>query len=176
MRCIDIDFKVLESRDPKLLMVGDVSKDWWTAEDRPAYLSITLPNSNKPRNFTFIKHQLNVFNSITLGLNKFVGNCKEEVYLNLPDGMYRIELLSDFEGIKKEAIYLKTDILRKNIAEKIADSYLKDKTETRGLYDKISEIDYKLTVAESFTLQGYYKEANRFYSEALKKANELLNY
>lgn len=45
MRCIDIDFKVLESRDPKILMIGDVSRDWWTAEDRPAYISITLPLS-----------------------------------------------------------------------------------------------------------------------------------
>lgn len=171
MRCIDIDFKVLESRDPKILMIGDVSRDWWTAEDRPAYISITLPNSNKPRNFTFTKNQINIFNSITLGLNKFRGDCKKEVYLNLPDGLYRIELLSDFEGISKEALYLKTDLIKKKIAEKIADSYLKDKTETRGLYDRISEIDYKLTVAESFTLQGYYKEANRFFSEALKDFN-----
>lgn len=169
MRCISVDFKVLESKDPETLIVGDVSRDWYIAENKPAYLKITLPGSKRTKNFTFIKNQINVFNSITLGLNKFKGNCQEESYINLPDGVYKIELVTDFEGIKIEKFYLKTDLIKKNIAKKIVDNYIKDKTETEALYNKISDIDKKIMVAESFTIDGYYKEANKFFTEAINE-------
>jgi len=52
---IDIDFLILTDYDPKLIIVGDISK-WYNAENQPATICITPPGGISSINNTFVKH------------------------------------------------------------------------------------------------------------------------
>ncbi len=164
---IDINFNTF-SNSPSHLFVMDLS-NWEYAEDLPAYVLITIPGSKKPKTYTFKKFKTNIFNSHNLGLSCFTGDCKEEVYIDLPDGIYTICLKSGYEGIEKSQYYLKTDrfeveyskVLIKYGTDNVDDNFVK----------KMMQIKYTLDVAKSNVMFGDFVKANRYFQEA----NTLLN-
>lgn len=167
MECIHIDFDVLETNNPKKLMIGDTSSNWLHAENEPAYLYITLPSSKKEKIFTFTKKSITVFNSNNLGFSIPNGNCKQDEYVDLPDGIYKIKLQSVFEDQYSEKYYLKTDIIEKEIAKKIVDNALNKSTNNDHFVNGIFELEWKLKVAKSFTLECNIPMAMRYYNEAV---------
>lgn len=86
---ITIDFFVLPVYDPKVLVISDNS-NWLTIATNPSTIEITLPGSTIPRIFTFVKLDTNTFDSHTLGLTCLSGDCVDEEYVYLPDGIYTI--------------------------------------------------------------------------------------
>lgn len=167
MECIHIDFDVLETNNPKKLMIGDTSSSWLHAEEEPAYLYITLPASKREKIFTFTKKSITVFNSNNLGLSSPNGNCRTDEYVDLPDGVYKIKLQSHFEEHFVEKYYLKTDIIEKEIAKRIVDNALNKSTNNDSFVNTIFEIEWKLKVAKSFILQCNVPMAMRYYNEAV---------
>ena len=115
---IKIDFQVIESDRPKYLTIGDLST-WLYASNKPSYISITLPGSKKAITYSWLKNAINTFNSHNLGLSCLSGDCTEETYTDLPDGIYTICLKSGFEDIEEVKYYLKTDRTKLEIAKTI---------------------------------------------------------
>lgn len=168
MACIEIDFDVLETNNPKKLMIGDTSKEWGFAEKDPAYLYITLPTSRQPKIYTFNKGNIEVYNSENLGLSSR-GSCGSKNYKDLPDGVYKIKLQSSYEEHFSEKYYLKTDIIEREIAKKVVEDALNKSRESEMIVDAIMEVKYKLLVAKSFIMEGQSTYATRYYNEAVDK-------
>ena len=167
---INIDFQVFETGNPKILSVADTS-DWLYAENKPAYISIRLPGSKKEKTLSFKKYAVNNFNSHTLGLSCLKGDCTEEVYVELPDGIYTIKVLSGYEDIEKERYYLKTDKIALEIAKALTLIGFDYNESTTDKIEPYIKIDQYLTVAKSWTKQGDFVKADRYFQEAVKLFN-----
>ncbi len=167
---IRVDFQIHETGNPKILSIADTS-DWIYAENKPSYISIRLPGSKKDKTFTFKKYAINNFNSHTLGISCLKGDCTEETYVYLPDGIYTIKVLSGYEDIEKERYYLKTDKIALEIAKSLTllgFDYSESLSEDIKVFEKI---DTYLTVAKSWTKQGDFVKADRYFQEAVSLFN-----
>ena len=169
---INIDFYILETGSPMTLSVYDNS-DWIYAENLPAYLVIKVPGSKKDKTYSFKKNAINTLNSHNLGLSCLKGDCTEEEYVELPDGIYTITLKSGYEGIEETKYYLKTDKTELNFAEKIKakGTDFKDKT----FVDDMLKIQWLITVAKAHTKLGDWEKADRFLTEAQNKLKDGCN-
>lgn len=167
MEYIEIDFDVLETNNPKKLMIADTSKNWLHADELPAYIRITLPGSKNSKDYTFDKRGIMVFNSNTLGLTDLRSNCGQSEYANLPDGVYKLKLQSGFEEHFVEKYYLKTDLVEKEIAKKIVENSLNISTNSDVFIDKVFKIEWKMRVAKSFLREGNVPMVMRYYNEAV---------
>lgn len=174
MECLHIDFDVLETNNPKKLMVGDTSSNWLNAEELPAYLYIILPGSKREHVFTFDKKSIMVFNSNNLGITTPT-ECKKQDYVDLPDGLYKLKLQSGFEDHFVEKYYLKTDVMEKEIAKAIIKYALNKSTSNEGFVNKMFEVEWKIKVAKAFTLEGNAPMVMRYYNEAVKLFNRYGN-
>lgn len=168
MECLNIDFDVLETNNPKKLMVGDTSPNWLHAEDKPAYLYITLPGSKREHIFTFKKGGIQVYNSNNLGLSDVKDSCSGGEYVNLPDGIYKLKLQSGYEEHYVDKYYLKTDIIEKEVAKSIVRNALNPSANNQNFRDKMFEVDWKLRVAKSFMMECNINEASVYYNEAVE--------
>lgn len=166
---INIDFNVF-SNSPKFLHVADLS-DWLYAEELPAYILITIPGSSKTKNFTFSKEKINSFNSHNLGLSCLKGNCQEEEYVELPDGIYTICVKSGYEGIENSKFYLKTDRFEIEIAKVM----IKDGLEyNQDFILLMTKIKFLLDVAKSHAMLGDFVKAQRFFEESKSLLNKMV--
>ena len=160
---ININFTIF-SDSPLYLQVMDLS-DWIYAENLPAYISILVPGSKKPKVFTFNKKKINIYNSHNLGLSCLKGDCTEEVYTDLPDGIYTICVKSGYEGIENSKFYLKTDRFEIEYSKVM----VKDGLE----FDKdfilyMTKVKFLLDVAKSHAMLGDFVKAQRFFEESKK--------
>lgn len=161
---INIDFNT-SSNSPLHLFVMDLS-DWVYAEDLPSYITIKLPGSNKEKTFSFKKYKTNIFNSHNLGLSCFTGNCQDETYVDLPDGIYTICVKSSFENIENSHYYLKTDrfdieynkVLIKYGTDSVDDNFIK----------LMIKIKYTLDVAKANIMNGDFVKGIRYFQESKK--------
>jgi len=167
---INIEFDIF-SHSTKRLLVGDMS-DWVYAENKPSYILITIPGSKKTKNFTFKKHNLNVFNSHNLGLSCLSGDCKEEVYVDLPDGIYTINVKSSYQDIENIKFYLKTDLFELEFDKVLVKHGFEYSKEDKLFLDFMMEIKGILTVAKAHAKLGDFVKASRFFEEARKMLNE----
>ena len=161
---INIAFGV-SSTSPLHLVVEDFS-DWVYAEQLPAYVLITIPGSKKPKTYTFKKHKRNIFNSHNLGLSCLSGDCKEEHYIDTPDGIYTVCLKSGYENIEDTHYYLKTD--RFNI--EYSKVMIKDGIEyNKDFIEYMMQVKFLVEVAKSHAMLGDFVKAQRFFEDAKKK-------
>lgn len=168
---INVDFYVLETGNPKKLSVFDNS-DWIYAENLPSYLIIKIPGSKKDKTYSFKKEAINTLNSHNLGLSCLKGDCTEEEYVALPDGIYTITLKSGYEDIDQTKYYLKTDTFDIEYAKVIIKYGLEELDE--GFIDYMTEIKFFLSVAKSHTLLGDFVKGQRFFEESKKMLNKYL--
>lgn len=165
---INLDFEVIESKSPKILIVGDFS-EWSQLYQKPSILKITLPGSNKPSSHNFIKKSLNSYNSVTLGLTN-VQPCKEN-YADLPDGIYFLELLASPSTYKFSRYYLKLDRTRLKLDEIYIKSGFEYDPKDKKFREDMADIEFLLRVAEARTREGDIKNAKRDFDEAIKIMN-----
>lgn len=161
---ININFNVF-SNSPLHLSVTDLS-DWLYAEELPAYILITTPGSKTPKTFVFKKFKTNVFNSHNLGLSCFTNDCKEEEYIDIPDGIYTICLKSGYEGIEESKYYLKTDRFEVEY-NKVLIRYGTEDVDQKFI-NLMTKIKYTLDVAKAHTMDGDFVKSNRYFQEAKK--------
>ena len=161
---ININFTV-SSSSPLYLAVED-NTDWIYSEALPAYVLITIPGSKKPKTYIFKKFKKNIFNSHNLGLSCFTNDCKEEVYNELPDGLYTICLKSGYENIENTHYYLKTDRFEVEY-NKVLIKYGIDDVD-QNFINLMTKIKYVLDVAKAHAMDGDFVKANRYFQEAKK--------
>jgi len=159
---INIDFYILETGNPKTVSIYDNS-EWYYAESLPSYLVIRVPGSKKDRTYSFLKNAINTLNSHNLGLSCLSGDCKEEEYVDLPDGIYTITLKSGYEDIEETKYYLKTDRFELDFAKKVIES--KDEV----FVNDMMKIHWYLITAKAHTKLGDWCEADKFFTDAQNK-------
>ena len=166
---ININFSTF-SNSPLHIAIMDLS-EWLYSEALPAYLLITIPGSKKPKTYTFKKFKTNIFNSHNLGLSCLSGDCTEEHYVDLPDGLYTICLKSGYENIEDTHYYLKTD--RFNI--EYSKVMIKDGIEyNKDFIEYMMQVKFLVEVAKSHAMLGDFVKAQRFFEDAKKKLRKYI--
>ena len=169
VREIKVDFYVLKTGSPKYISFFDNS-DWLYSENLPSYLTIKVPGSKKEKVFTFKKNSITTLNSHNLGISCLKGDCKEEQYVDLPDGIYTVTIKSGYQNIEETKYYLKTDNFEIGFA-KVMIKYGIDYTD-KDFISHMTKIKFLLSVAESHTVLGDFVKAQRFFEEAKKTLND----
>lgn len=166
---VDINFQVLNTKDPKSILIGD-SSQWGIAENQPAYLLIKPPGATNTINLNFPKHRITILNSVALGLSCIHADCNGQSYEDLDDGVWEFCLQSSFEGLNKKRFYLKDDQLRQEIA-KIRIALF----DTQGFAfvesnttKQLRLVEDMLSVANDLILEGRNRDAMKAYNEASK--------
>lgn len=165
MNEIEIDFQILETRNPKLLMIGDTS-NWSYAEELPSYIAITMPGSDTPLNLEFVKGIVKTYNSSNLALT--CQSCDDEL-ANLPDGVYTITVKSGYEDIERTKYYLKTDTIRIELAKEIVKNGFEYSPSDKKFRENIYDIKWLLDVAQSHAILGDFCKAQNYYEMANAK-------
>lgn len=165
------DFQVIESGDPRILMIADTS-DWVYAESKNSFFSVKLPGSIKEITYSFKKHSINSLNSHNLGISCLKGDCTEEEYVELPDGIYTIKIISGYVGIDKERYYLKTDKIELELAKSITLIGFDFTDESFKKSKPFQKIRWLINVAKSWTKLGDFVKADRFFQEAVRVFNQ----
>lgn len=171
---IKVDFQVLETYDPKYLLIGDTSV-WEYAKNKPSYILITPPGSSTTHDFIFKKKSMNNFNSHNLGLSCFTNDCKEEEYVDLNDGVYTICVKSFFEGIEKLRYYLKTDRFEIELRKAIIKNGLEYDEKDKDFRETVSQIKWYMDTAKSWAAEGDFVNSNRFFSKAKKMLTQYID-
>lgn len=163
---INIDFQVVHSGDPKIIMVADFSS-WLHIETQPAVLSITLPGSRTAIQFNFEKNKINGYNSNNLGIG-CSHNCEGEDYADLPDGIYDIKLEASPNTFNKQRYYLKTDKAQLELDKLLVKLGFTYNEKDKEKINNLQLIDFLLQVAGAATRLGDIPKASEHFSEALK--------
>lgn len=164
---INIDFDIMSTR-PTNLIVAD-SSEWFYAQDLPSYYLVTLPGSQKPITFPFKKQALNRLNSHLLGISCLSNDCNDEVFVDLPDGIYTIRVKSGFDKIENTKFYLKTDLFKQEFAKIMVKFGLEYNEEGKQFLEEMLFIDGLIKVAESHAHEGDFVKAQRYYTQAKDK-------
>ena len=166
---IKIDFDVIQST-VQTLWIGD-SSQWLHLTNKPANLLITLPGSKRALVFSFKKQAINSFNSHNLGVTCLHGDCTDEVYGDLPDGIYTLCLKSSLvtttgEKFEKTKYYLKTDRTELELSKVIVKHGFEYSKNDKDFRNKIYDIDWLIKVAKSHAKLGDFVKADRFFQQA----------
>ena len=168
---IHIDFTVLNTGDPKEILLGDKSS-WGIAESQPAYFIIVPPGSSKGITLNFKKNSIFFLNSVNLGLSCVHADCSPQDYINLADGVWEFRLKSSFVGQEKTRYYLKDDTLRTEI-DKIRIKQGFDYKPDSDILKTLDKVEFLLSAAHSFVKDGDFKNSMKGYEEAKKLLNKL---
>jgi len=162
---VNLDFHVLSTGDPKILVVMDTSV-WGFIEDKPSIIEIILPGSKKVRVYNFIKGKANVFNSSNLLITP-VGQ-----YCELVDGIYKITVKGSPDSHCKHRGFLKTDSAKLKLYKMYNSLNLEDGKSDRDKKEKIQDIDLLIKAAEASVSLGKYKKGMQFFKRAVQELNE----
>lgn len=162
MNNINLDFEVIGSYNPKTLRVADQS-EWGILADRPAIIEIKRPGSEEVYTYYLGKNQLNVFNSKTLGVNS---GTPANDFVDIPDGIYDITIKGSPSSYSANRKYLKTDSMRLNIDKVWARAGVLCEDEDDEIIEKIKEVEFVLTVAESSMRLGNFDTVQQLMDKA----------
>lgn len=164
---IILNFQVIDTGDPNMLLVGDFSK-WRVIENLPAYIDITLPGARNPITLPYKKNATQGFTSLSLGISCHV-DCEENLR-PLPDGIYEFCLRGGKDGERqKKKFYLKKDTLQESLDKawiKYGIEYNINSKETR---DQLLYIEAYLRAASASTRQGLIPQAQDLFRLAQNK-------
>lgn len=114
-----IDFHVLSKEDyydPFTLSIADGSV-WAMIAEKPSIIEITTPGSRTPVVNYFKKESINIFNSINLSIN--CPTCLDTELIEIPDGIYTIEVKGSPSTFSKKKRHLRTVKTRLEIAKQL---------------------------------------------------------
>lgn len=162
---INLDFHILSTGDPKILVVLDTSV-WGFIEDKPAIIEIMTPGSTKVRTYNFVKGKSNVFNSSNLLISP-VGQ-----YNDLVDGIYRISVKGSPDTNCKHRDFLKTDKARLSLAKIYISLGFEDDDKTKEKKQTIQDIDLLIRAAEASVSRGKLKKGMTYFKKAIQYLND----
>lgn len=160
----NINFQVVDTRDPKYLYIADTS-DWGFAEDKPAIIEITVPGFKNPVTHYFDKGSFSRYNSYLLGLNCRDCGTNE---VNLPDGIYKIKVTASPSKYFKERNYLKTTTLQGELDKVLVSKVTSCNTIDDEVIKKLTEIDFLIRASEAHVRYGNDFEAQELFLRAQK--------
>lgn len=100
----NIDFYIVESNDPKTIVILDRS-NYLDQPEKPL-LQVTLPGFTGFKHIEYIPQSINVLNSDSLDLTS---PCEYDCTAPLPDGIYQITMMiCPYDQLYKKVCYLKT--------------------------------------------------------------------
>lgn len=167
---INIDFQILQTNDPKVIVIVDTS-DWGHIESKPSIIELTLPGEERKIVHYFEKHKVNVFNSVTL--QQGCHTCPENSYVDLPDGIYHVTVKGSPDTFNLTRQFLKTDKTQLEIDKFIVALDLNCSSFSNEIVDKIQKITILMEAAESNTRLGNYYEAQSLLFKVQKLVNKL---
>lgn len=169
---IDVDFQVLKTHDPRLLILADTSQ-WSNILDKPAVIEITSPGSNAPSVEYWAQGKINVFNGQHLGI--VCGVKCEDNLPDLPDGIYRIVLKGSPDKFYKERYYLRTEKLQLNLDKVYISFGLNLEYADFESVEKIWNVKLLIESAEAHTRKGEMGMASDLYKQAKRIVDSHLN-
>jgi hypothetical protein len=162
---INLDFQVLSTGDPKILVVIDTSV-WGAIEDKPAIIEITPPGTTKVRIYNFVKGKSNVFNSSNLLISP-IGE-----YKYLVDGIYRVSVKGSPDTHCKHRDFLKTDKARLELAKIYVSLGFEDDDKTKKKKQTIQDIDLLIRAAEASVSIGKLKKGIAYFKRVVQYLKE----
>lgn len=144
---INIDFQIIPTGDPKLLVVADTSV-WGAIEDKPSIIEIKIPNSDKVVVHYFEKNKLNIFNTSNLLLSA-VGT-----YNDLSDGIYSITVKGSPDSFCKSRDFLKDDKTKLEMYKLYISLGFDNDDKTKRLKAKLYELDMLIRAANANVILG----------------------
>lgn len=161
---ISLKFHVYSDGDPMKLIVVDESS-WGSLRDYTSMIHIKMPGFKETLDYYLSKNQVNIFNSITLGLN-CVNAGDPLCFMDLPDGIYDITISAgEFYCNKK---YLKTDKLQLDIDKIYARSCLSCNVLSDELLQYMNEAEVLMKGAEANTRLGNFESAHMLIDRVVK--------
>jgi hypothetical protein len=161
---IEINFQVIDSGDPKTLLVADFSS-WKVIKELPSYIEITLPGARNPVITSFNKQKINGFNSLSLGTSTHI-NCTEN-FQDLPDGIYNICVKGGRDGQHSfHRYYLKKDKFQNDLDEVWIKLDLDYSVFNKELRESLLIIEGLLRAASAATRKGFIPQAKNFFNLA----------
>lgn len=165
-----IDFVVLNTGDPKYILVSDLS-EYHQIQDAPAIIELTPPGSNKPITAYVRKNAINAFHSVNLGL-QCLETCKDQEYLPLSDGFWCISIKASPDTFYKTCYYLKTDSLRLEIDKILAKVGIEYDPRDKEFRDWYLQINIALDAAHAECRLGNIPSAKKLYEECISLADK----
>jgi len=160
-----IDFQVIETNDPKRLIVHDFS-DWVDSVTYVTTIEITLPGQTDPVNITYGQNLYNAYDSINL--------LSETVRTDLPDGIYTLNVIGiENSTFNLEKKYLKTDVTEISISKLYLQEY--NKCTACDPVKVLRELRYCLEAAKELIKIGELEKAQATFNRVISEVDRQLN-
>ena len=159
---INIDFQIIPTGDPKLLVVADTSV-WGAIEDKPSIIEIKVPNSDKVVVHYFEKNKLNIFNTSNLLLSS-IGT-----YNDLSDGIYSITVKGSPDSFCKSRDFLKDDKTKLEMHKLYISLGFDKDDKTKRLKEQIYEIDMLVRAANASVALGKSPKGATYLRRAMEE-------
>ncbi len=170
-----LDFEVLDTDDPKIIIFIDASTYLDTNPEKPI-LEVVLPGFNQYFIINIIPYQVNVFNANTIGFTKTFTN-EYNCLGDLPDGVWEFT----YRVCPYDLVYIQKCVLRCALLnQKLNTIYrLLENTdcslkEDRQLKNKLTDIDVFIHTAKAYAAECNKTKASNFYQIADKFASDLI--
>jgi hypothetical protein len=168
---INIDFDILDTKNPKYFSIVDQS-EWGLIENNTSYIEITLPGYSKPVTKYFDKKAVNTYNAYTLEI-LCIEDCSGGCYEAIPDGIYHITVRSTCNKYFTTKKYLKTTILELELDKIIIANIKCDKAPSKGIENKITEIEFLIKAAKAHLRYDNINEAGQLYTKACSEIEKI---
>lgn len=166
---VNIDFQIIDTSDPRYMIIADTS-EWGGIEGKPAVIEIQVPGVVEPAIHYFDQKSVNVFNSITLGVNCVTCGLEE---MELPDGIYEVELKGSPSKYNQKRQYLRTTSteleLDRLLVQQIDNTF---KLDTK-VVEKIMEIEVLLKTAKAHVRFRSNEKAHQLFLRVQKLIKEM---
>jgi len=167
-----IDFIVFTVYDPKVLMVSDNS-NWLHIENEPAIIEITFPGSTKALVFNFQKGAVNSFNSNNLQLTCLTGNCDDETFIDLPDGIYTITVKGSPDTFQATKYHLKTDRFQIKMDQILVQIGMDYDPKIADQRKRFADVEFLKKIAEAHIRREDVGRAKTFFDQAQSELDRL---
>jgi hypothetical protein len=169
---INIDFQVIDTRDPRVLMLAD-SSEWGQIEGQPAIIEIITPGESEPIVLNWDKKKINIFNSNNLLLTCPTGDCEPADLIDLPDGVYEITLKGSPDTFNKTRKYLKTNLAQLELDKIYITLNLNCPETDTNILKTIQKIELLIKAAESNVRHDNMCEAQELFFKAQEMIEDI---
>jgi hypothetical protein len=166
-----IDFVVLDTNDPKKLILIDQSK-YLDAPEKPK-LFITPPGFVGHLEIPYKPNTLIILDSDSIGLTEACDY--DDILVNLPDGVYQITMgICPYNELFSKKAYLKTTQLEADYNELLLNTDVSSPCiEDKKLKEQIIELDILIQSAKAEVIRGNIEKATNKYKVAANKISSL---
>lgn len=159
---IDLDFQIMQTLDPRVLSIYDISA-WGHIQEKASIVEVLTPASKNPIVLPYTKCAINTFNSVNLHLN--CEGCKPELN-DLPDGLYEITIKGSPSYFNKTRYYLRTVKANLELDKLFINLDLIHKKPTKEFIDKLIDIQLLLRASEANVRFENIEEAQQLFLKA----------